>query len=186
MKKLNFFATSSIDELAQPMMAKELSEYSSALSVLNDFAKQQPLLIAASATAVDAENIMHQSHVSVMLVVDQDGHFIGLINTEDLNEQGIMKKLSKGFKRSELLVSDFMRPKSQLQAFDYKELSAASIVDVINTFKESGQQLGLVIDRQLHSIRGLLSTSDIAKKLRLPVDIEVKSSFSHVLAQMHH
>ncbi|MCR8923461.1 CBS domain-containing protein [Dasania sp. GY-MA-18] len=186
MKKLNFFASNTINELARPMMASELTEYSPALTIFNDFAEHEPLLIAATATALEAEKLMHSSHVNVMFVVDQADHFSGIVNKEDLSEQEIVKKLSQGFKRNELLVSDFMRSKSELKAFDYAELSLASIEDVIQAFKNSGQQQGLVIDREQQRIRGVLSTSDIAKKLHLPTDIEVRSSFTHVLAHKQH
>lgn len=180
MKKLSFYDTQFVNELDWPVDGQDITLNDSALEVFTDFNKYKPLVIDASTSAVDAHRLMQQTHVRLKFVVDQNNHFIGVVSLDDLSNQELIKKLSDGFNRDELTVADFMRTKSQLRAFDYDELVQAKISDLIEALKGSGQQHCLVVDRIRYRIRGIFSASDLARKLRLPVDIENKSSFVHV------
>jgi len=180
MKNLDFYNTNAIDELAWPTENKEITINSPALEVFTDFFEHTPLVLEATTLAVDAEKLMQKAHVRLKLVVDKDNHFLGIVSLADVNNQEIVKKTSQGFNRDELSITDFMRPKSKLKTFDYIEVSRAKVNDIVEALKYSGQQHCLVIDHEKHKIRGIISASDIARKLRLSIDIENRSSFSHV------
>lgn len=180
MKKLPFYETQNVDELAWPETNKKITKNSSATKVFTDFNVQEPLVIEASMSAVEAEKLMQQTHVRLKLVVDSNNHFLGVVSLDDLNSQEVIKKLSAGYRREELSVADFMRPRSELKAFSYEEIAKATIGEIIHSLEGSGNQHALVIDRKSHKIRGIISSSDIARKLRLPIDIDNKSSFAHI------
>jgi len=185
MRNIGFYDTDAIDELATPTASTEITTDSPALEVFTDFNEHRPLVLEATTTAVEAERLMQMAHVRLKFVVDKNNHFLGVVSLDDLNSQEIVKKLSQGFNRDELSVTDFMRPRNELKAFDYEEVSKAKISDIIEALKSSGQQHCLVIDREKHKIRGIFSASDMARKLRLPINIETRSSFAHVFKVIH-
>ena len=186
MRKLAFYDTETIAELAWPQANQKITRNSPATKVFTDFVEYEPFVIEASMSALEAERLMQQTHVRLKFVVDGNNHFLGVVSLDDLGTQEVMKKLSEGYQREELLVADFMRPRSMMKAFSYAEISTATIGEIINSLQGSGHQHALVIDRESHKIRGIISSSDIARKLKLPIDISNKSSFSHIFAVVNH
>lgn len=180
MKKLTLHAVEAIDELAWPDNHQEHTLYSSALDVFTDFKNVKPLVIDAHSSAIEVEHLMKKAHVRLKLVVDKKEHFIGLISYDLLSSQEIVKKLGKGDLRENLLISDFMIPKSELKAIAYADIVNAKIGDVIETLKAAGQQHCLVTDHEDHTIRGVLSANDIAKKLQLEIDVSTPTSFASI------
>ena len=69
-----------------------------------------------------------------------------------------------------------MTPRSDIKALDYKVMMNSTIADVIETLKKDGAQHCLVFETQEHQIRGIISTSDIARRLHMPLDIETKTT----------
>ncbi|TKB45927.1 CBS domain-containing protein [Thalassotalea mangrovi] len=184
MKHLSFYPVTSVDELTFPETPQSIDVFMSALLVFNDFEVNQPMVIDASTSADDAVKIMQKSHVTMKIVVDHNKHFLGLVNLEMLNSQQIMKKINQGQDRANLMVTDFMKHKHELMAFDYQELSKASIQDVIYSLKNSGHRLCLVVDHKTHKIRGIISASDIARTLRLPSYTLLDVSFYNLYQEL--
>ena len=95
-----------------------------------------------------------------------------------------MQKISEGYKRGEILVSDLMRCKKQLLALDIDEVERASIGEVITALKRYGQQHCLVIDSGTHRIRGVFSVSDISRKLHINIEVQDHASFYKTFASV--
>jgi CBS domain containing-hemolysin-like protein len=186
MNKLTFYKADTSDELAQPTQTDSITIHSPALLVFTDFKNVSPLVIESSVSASEAERLMQASHVRLKMVVDKRNHFLGVVSLDDLNNQEVIKRISQGFRREELTVSDFMRSRDMLMAFSYSELLNASIQDVIDALQASGQQHCLVVDREKHDIRGIISASDIARKLKLPIDIDKGSNFAKISRAIYH
>jgi CBS domain containing-hemolysin-like protein len=94
--------------------------------------------------------------------------------------------VASGVSRSKLLVNDLMRERLSLRSIEISDLEQATVGDVIHTLQENGEQHCLVIDRAKHNIRGLISASDIARRLHLPVVIEQTPTFISIFASLHH
>lgn len=186
MKKLAFHSVDNINLFSKPHSVEPVTLDSSALEVFTDFKQIEPLVIEADTKAVDAQAYMRKAHVRMKLVVDKQEHFLGVISLDDLTSQEIMKHMSKVDKREDLLVTEFMRPRGSLHAFSYADLEKASIMDVIQVLKTTGQQHCLVVDYNENTIRGIISASDISRKLHLPLDIETNSSFVSIFNVLHH
>jgi CBS domain-containing protein len=186
MKKLDFYSVDNIDSLSWPAAPELISVDSSAVAVFTDFRLTQPMVIYADTLAIDAQNFMLQAHVRLKIVVDDSNHFLGLLSLDDLNSQEIIKHVSQGGSRDELVVTDFMKSKKDLQAFNFAALEKASIMDVIQALKTVGQQHCLVVDFEENKIRGIISASDISRKLKLPLDISMNSSFVSIFNVLHH
>jgi CBS domain containing-hemolysin-like protein len=178
MHALKLYETETIDTLAWPSDSHQIDLTSSALCVFTDFRQQLPIVIDGNMKAIELERLMKQSHVKMKLILDNRKQFCGIVTLADLTEQRMMQKVVQfGLPREELLAIDFMQPKSQLLSFDYEQLKVSSVGDVVETLKESGHMHSLVIDRIAHEIRGVISVSDIARMLRLPLDIQSQPSF---------
>ena len=52
---------------------------------------------------------------------------------------------------------------------------------MIETLKDYGQHHCLVMDRESHEVRGVISVSDIARELRLPLDIQGRPTFAELI-----
>ncbi|WP_445947119.1 CBS domain-containing protein [Shewanella sp.] len=184
-KKLALYAVEKIDQLAWPENYSDFSIKSPALTIFTDFTQVEPVVIEQSTSAVDVEYLMKKAHVRLKLVIDEAEQFIGLVTSDLLNHQEIMKKVSQGFVREQLSVIDFMVEKSALKAIDYGDLCHARIGDVVDTLHDAGEQHCLVVDHENHSIRGVLSANDIAKRLKLAVDVSTSTSFSVIFKAIY-
>lgn len=185
MKKVNFYEISDIDQLAWPESKEDISLDTPALQFFTDFNTVEPLVIDTVTRCIEVRNLMLQEHVKLKIVVDSNMHFLGIISLDRLDDRKIVQKVSEGFDRNDISVTDMMIPKNDLSAFDYNEISVASIGEIINALKDSGQRHCLVVDRESHKIRGIFSASDISRKLRLPIDIQGKSSFYKIFSVIH-
>lgn len=186
MKNLQFYEAVDIDRLVWPTSYHFISMQTSAMAVFNDFKQSRPTLIAPDVTAIEAERLMRAEHVTIKMVMDEQDRFIGVVCLDDLDSQEVLKMVANGYQRAELRVRDFMRPKAGLRSFDYAELEQATIKDVIDALQNSGQQYCLVVDRDNHAVRGIISASDLAEKIRLPLDIQNRSSFVNVFNAIYH
>ncbi|MFT6028428.1 MAG: CBS domain containing-hemolysin-like protein [Oleiphilaceae bacterium] len=186
MKKLDFYSVDCINSLSWPTQPELIDVDSSALEVFTDFHVSQPLVIEANTLAIDAQKFMFHAHVRLKIVIDENNHFLGLLSLDDLNTQEIVKHVSKGDRREEMLVTDFMRSRKDLQALNFAAIEKASIMDVIQALKTAGQQHCLVVDFKENKIRGIISVSDISRKLKLPLDITMNSSFISIFNVLHH
>lgn len=180
MKKLHLYSASNIEDMAWPEEIQSISSATPALHFFTDFKYNRPLVIDSSISAVDVQKLMKKAHVRLKFVIDEHSKFLGVISNDELIDSIIVKKISEGFGRQEVLVTDLMRSKSELLALDYNELAQATIGDVISALKDSGQQHCLVVDQASNKIRGIFSASDISRMLQLPIDIQEKSSFYKV------
>ena len=180
MKKLDFYPTTNIDELAWPEENYDLTIDSPALAFFTDFQNIKPLVIESTASVLRVKELMQKEHVRLKLVVDEKKHFIGVVSSDDLIERKIVQKVSEGLERNEIVVAELMTAKKHLKALDWKDISKASISVVINALKDNGERHCLVIDHENHKIRGIFSASDISRRLRLNIDIQEKTSFSKV------
>lgn len=185
MKRFNLYQVESFDELARPEVVSDITLDSPALSVLTDFMYHEPMVADVDEPACDIEQKMLRNHVRMKLVVDKQNQFLGLISLDDLNAQEILKRVAQGYLREELSAADFMRPKESLRALDYHELRYATVGDLVQILKDNPHQHYLVVDRTLHKIRGVISASDLARKLRLDINVNKHSSFIDVYSALY-
>lgn len=180
MRGLPLYSADPNCDLAWPEITHEITLNSSALEIFTDFKIVKPLLVQSTASALEAEKLMQHAHVRLKMVVDSNNHFAGIISLDDLHSQEVMKKVVAGYSREDLTIADFMTPKDKLKTFEYSDIEHATISDIIETLKLAGQQHCLVVEREAHRVRGVISASDIARKLKLPINIVIDSSFANI------
>lgn len=183
MHKLHFYRLESIDELAQPEQSKTYTLESPATDFFTDFKRIQPYVVGENLPAIEAKELMRESHVRMQIVVDKQHRFVGVIDAENLIDRMIVREVSNGTQRHQVTVGQLMIPKKNLQAIDIVDIERAKIRDVIFALKDKGEQHCLVLDRQSHEIRGVISASDLSRKLHLPIDIQKTSNFYSVFSK---
>jgi len=171
-----------ISGIQRPSGRSELTLYDSASEVFTDFEKQMPLMLEQSTNVDDAREIMKKSHVKLKLVIDSQESFRGLISLVDLMSSKVMRATEKtGLPRKDLTVANIMTPRSSLNAIEFKDFTSARIGDVLATMRKHGNQHVLVVDMHLRCLRGIVSVDDIARKMRVPIEIsERANSFSDI------
>ena len=182
MHALNLYKTETIDTLAWPVVENTITIDSSAMTVFTDFKKHLPHVLDGRTPATKVEAIMRQSHVRMMLVVSSQNRFMGIVTSHDVGEQQLIKRMTElNLLRDELTVNDFLRPKTSLMSFDFTEQARSTVGDVVETLKDYGQQHCLVMDRDSHEVRGVISVSDIARELKVPLNIQGRPTFAELI-----
>lgn len=149
---------------------------SPARTILTDFAKTTPLVIDANATVEQAETIMTKAHVHLKFVLDSDENVVGIVTSMDLAERPLKVAAAERISRDDVAVKDVMTPLAELSALPLEALDEATIGDVITTLQHLGRRHMIVADEAKLTIRGLISASDIARKLHVPVDITSRAT----------
>ncbi|NLQ16408.1 CBS domain-containing protein [Marinomonas sp. M1K-6] len=171
MKTLTYVSTKDVTDLTWPITTANVNLYSPALSVFTDFQKAGPRVIESSTRADELVLLMKKEHVRMKVVVDAENHFIGVVSLEDLSEDVFIKQVANGFQRSELMVADLMRAKEALLALSYTSLKNSDIESLLFSQRNNQFQHLLVIDEDTKAIRGLISSNDVARQLRLDIDV---------------
>lgn len=180
MKTLALYSVENIDHLVQPADFTGTTLQSPALSVVSDFKHSEPNMIDAATSAKAALQMMQQEHSKLKLVIDHAGEMVGLLPIDQLSEQAMMRHIAFGSSRDDIRVADLMRPRERIKALAYQQLKHCSISDVVNTLQSSGEQHCVVIDRENHQIRGVISAQDIARRLKMSLPIQQAPTFLHI------
>ncbi|MBA2655766.1 MAG: CBS domain-containing protein [Tatlockia sp.] len=181
---LKTYDLTGIKQLVCPEDNANLTLESPALDIFTDFKQTEPLVVEHTLDIVTAEDLMKKTHVKLKLVLDQ-GNFVGMLAYEDLIGEKALAHANH-LRRSEILVSQIMTPRSSLEAIDYIDVKRAKIKDIVETLKNEGRQHFLVIDGKERYIRGIFSAADIARRLHVPININRVSTFMDIYRALDH
>jgi len=182
-KKLCTESLASIDEIQRPDSEENVDLYSPALEVMTDFSATRPLMVEQNTGILAAKELMQKIHVRLMLVIDSQESFRGVISLSDLSSVKVMQsRAGTGLSVNELTVAEVMTPRDALHAIDIQKIHRSNIGDIVATMRAFGDQHLLVLDSRRSLIRGIISTTDISRRLHVPVDIsERANSFSDIV-----
>jgi CBS domain containing-hemolysin-like protein len=180
MKNLKLVTLDTVDRIVTPNDFKKITLDSPAAEIFTDFKLFNPLMIESNTKAVDALHLMLKAHVHLKIVISESNDFVGVLSSYDVSEQSIIHRVALGHDREDILVSDLMLPRSKLMAFDILELEHSTVNEVIEVLKKNGLRHCLVMDSKNHHIRGLISSSDIARKLHIPIEITSNVTFAKI------
>ncbi|WP_295798996.1 CBS domain-containing protein [uncultured Microbulbifer sp.] len=184
MKKLTLTPLAAADQLVFPEEFHELSLDSPALRFLTDFKEHHPAVLTANMSALDAAQVLRTAHMASALVMNHRGEFIGMLTAEDVSYQRVMQCVAAGIRRGDLTVGDLMRNRDRLQQLNYTELQSASIRDVLETLRRSGQRHCVVVDTEQHQVRGVISVEDVAARLHMEFPIDAPANFAELLREV--
>lgn len=166
-------------------------EQDPAVSVMTDFRTTRAITVPPSMTMDYACQRMRANRVHLLLVVDDRNTVLGIITSTDIEGERPMRIVqSRGIHRAEILVADVMTPREQLEVLDMEDVSHGKVGHVVATLKAVGRQHAMVVDSDSHghhTIRGLLSASQIARQLGTVIETtEVARSFAQVEEMLAH
>jgi len=148
---------------------------SPALLFMTDFIKVHPVIVPETTEVDVALRIMKESHVRLLLV-NRDKEFSGIVSATDINGGKVLAYMANSqlSRRDEVLVRNVMTDKEHIHGLDFEMLCNASIGDVLETIKHLNEQHVLVVEKYKAScgVRGLFSTTDLVKALRVSFDVE--------------
>ncbi|MDN0076668.1 CBS domain-containing protein [Crenobacter sp. SG2303] len=148
------------DDEASPALGLD----SSAIEVMTDLSKVQPVTIGQDESLDEAHALMVRRAIRLLFVVDEAGRLSGLVTATDvLGERPLQCLREQGKKRTDLLVSDVMTPRHQVDALSLREVHAAKVGHMLATMQQLGRQHALVVEGDV--VCGLFSTSQIARRL---------------------
>lgn len=185
-KKIDTVELQGVYQFCDHFDSERLDQSSCALKVVTDFTRRVPQVVLKDVDVDHALFMMVNGHVRSKLVVDHDDTFLGVINSRDLTGRKVLTVAQKrNQSRNDLTVEDLMTKKSELRAMPYSLVENAKIGDVLETLKELGQQHVLLIDEEA-GLRGMISASDIARALHIPVNIlQTAHSFKDIFEVIH-
>ena len=182
MHKLILSNIDHVNKLTSPKESQRITAESPALAVFTDFQVTTPFTTHPFTRPADAEKLMMQAHVKMKIIIDAHNNFLGILSLGELDEDKIIRLVASGIPRNEITVADLMIPKAKLRAISYRDLSAASVQDVLDALISEGLQHCLVVDNSNQTIRGLISASDIARKMQIPISLQKAPSFAEIVS----
>ena len=180
MKNLTLSSAENINEITTSQNRNELSMNSPALSFLNDVTSNNHLIIESSVSVIEVKYIMQNIHSNIAFIVNSEQEFVGVVSKEEIIDRRVVKKVSEGYARNEIPISDFMIKKQLLHTLAFAEIQKATIADVVNIMQQLNENYCLVVEH--NKVRGVFSAEDIAKKLHTPIYIKNKSSLYKALS----
>lgn len=162
---------------------ESLSLDSPASDIVTRFDHTRPFALELDVGIDDALLLMKKAHVRSVIVMDGAEQFKGIISVADLESRKVLSVAqSLGQRRDELSVADLMTPRDKLSGLSIQQIEGSRIGDVLKTLQDVGSQHMLVVKPDESLICGIISASDIARKLHIPVAItERATSFREVV-----
>ncbi|MCG7600743.1 CBS domain-containing protein [Halomonas sp. McH1-25] len=165
-----------VSRIAQPTASTpSLGLDSPARALLTDFQVTRAHCIAASSPTTRALEAMKQAGVRLLMVVDAQERFTGVITARELigGRLVTLAMQRRQIDREDVTVEMVQTPHDQLHALPLAKLERARIGDLVETLRSSGDQHLLVTEPDADGqprIRGLISTTDISQALGIKLD----------------
>lgn len=155
--------------------AASLDMESPAIALLTDFTKVRAQTIPATARANQALAIMKNSNVHMLLVLDSQGCFTGIISARLLlgGRAITVAMRNYGVDRDDVTVSMIQIRREDLHAIAYDRLQRSTLGDLVQTLRTSGDRHILIIEEQPGAaprIRGVISAADVSRALGIDLD----------------
>ncbi len=160
---------------------------------MTDFLNVHPVVVKCKTNVNEALNLMKRSYVRSLLVTDIDGSgFNGIVTATDINSGKVLAYMASNQikDRNEVLVEHVMIDKEHIHGLDYEKVATSTIGDILETIKHLSEQHVIVVDKSSDSfsVRGIFSTTNIAKALHIKFDVEPQARTFFELEQviLHH
>jgi len=156
------------------------------LEVMTDLALVKASTVDPTVALARAEQVMIHQGVRMLFVVSNFPCVEGLVTASDLIGDKPMRLVNqRNVHHEDLCVADVMTELSQLDALDFDQLKAASVGQVIATFRKFGRKHLLVVQNATTTsparIRGVISLTQLERQLGRPVvATEIATTFAEI------
>lgn len=141
-----------------------------AIEVMTDFTLSPAHTILPTDTMDHAIDQMKTLSVHLLLVLNEEGYFQGILSSEDVwGEKPIKVLQERRIQRDQILVRTIMVPFDDITAFDFDTIKSAKVGHIVKTLSEHKQHYALAVspckDTNVQIIRGVFTASQISKQL---------------------
>ena len=161
---------------------------SPAIDVMTDLTRVAAQSITSFSSVDEATERMKNAGVRLLFVTNQQHQVIGILTSQDILDEKIVSWMNAHrSRRDEVTVRDMMTPQVNIEVLKMEEVARAKVGDIITTFRQMGRQHALVVEQEngRQMIRGILSTTQIAKQTGIRVDTsEYAGSFAELQASI--
>jgi len=172
--------------VAEPMIPGRVTLDDPAFSVMTDLREVSAATTRPEETIDAAQAQMVRRAVRLLFVLDAAGAVTGVVTATDLlGEKPVRFMQARGVSHSEVLVEDIMTPASMLEALPLLEVAQMRVGHIVATLKAVGRKHLMVAEDGGRRIRGLFSTSQLARQLGVELQtFEVARSFADIEAAL--
>jgi CBS domain-containing protein len=172
--------------VAEPMAPGRVTLDDPAFSVMTDLREVSAATTRPDETLDAAHAQMIRRAVRLLFVLDTDGSVAGVITATDLlGEKPVRFMQDRGVSHAEILVEDIMTPASMLEALPIQDVAQMRVGHIVATLKAVGRKHLMVADDGGRRIRGLFSSSQLARQLGVELQMfEVARSFADIEAAL--
>lgn len=171
-------------------LPEHVTPASPALDAMTDLTRIAAATVEPDASLHRAEEIMKNTKVRLLFVLDAEEQLLGLLTLNDIKgERPVRYQTDVGVGYGEIRVADIMTPAARLETLSLHDVQDARIGDIIQTLKRTGRQHALVIEGSgKHAfIRGIFSATRLSRQLGMPVETtgiaytfaELESALTH-------
>ncbi len=165
-----------------------LTPDSPAIDVMTDLRRVAAQAVSTFCGIDQATERMKNAGVRLLFVINQSYEIQGILTSQDILEEKVVKYMNAhNTRREDVTVRDLMTPQAQVEVLQMYDVARATVGDLIKTFRQMGRQHALVVEEIDHkqTIRGILSTTQIAKQTGIQVDTsEYAGSFAELQASI--
>jgi CBS domain-containing protein len=157
-----------------------------AFSVLTDLTQVTPASIGPERGIDHAHAMMLERRVRLLFVVDGGRFVVGVITATDLLGEKPMRFVQeRGGTRHDILVADIMTPFEKMDAISMQDVSQMRVGHIVATLKEVHRQHLIAADEGGRRVRGIFSTSRIARQLGVELNTtDVAQTFAEIEAAL--
>jgi CBS domain-containing protein len=157
-----------------------------AFSVLTDLTQVTPATIGPERSIDHAHAMMLERRVRLLFVVGDGRFVVGIITATDLLGEKPMRFVQeRGGTRSDILVADIMTPFDRLEAISMQDVAQMRVGHIVATLKAVRRQHLMAADEGGRRVRGLFSTSRIARQLGVELSTsELAQTFAEIEAAL--
>ena len=165
-----------------------LTPASPAIDVMTDLRHVASQAVSPFSGIEQATERMKNACVRLLFVINQSYEILGILTSQDILEERIVTHMNThNIRREEITARDLMTPQSQVEVLQMYDVARATVGDIIKTFRQMGRQHALVVEEieGKQTIRGILSTTQIAKQTGIHVDTsQYAGSFAELQASI--
>lgn len=156
-----------------------------AMTVMTDLSRVPVASVLPEASIDEANDLMVQRRVRMLFVLDDNGHMIGLVTTNDiLGEKPMQVVLQRGSRHDEIRVQDVMTSVDHVEALDQADVEEACVGDIVETMRDRGRQHAIVTCRSDGGeieVCGVFSAADLSRRLgREVVPLVLARTFAEI------
>ncbi len=180
-------------------LAQKVTLDSPAAQVMTDLTQVFVETVSPDAPIAQANRLMIQRGIRLLLVVDAGRQIVGLLTARDiLGEKPLLHMQRRRVRREEILVADIMTPHDAVDVLDMADVARTRVGDIVATLKRVGRQHALVVEADgsgRQRVRGIFSASQIARQAGISIEpqledlantfAQIEAALAKVASPMH-